>query len=1426
MAGDEAKPADEAPDDAEAPPQPAQPQTQSLYPKFMYDSRDTPEGEQEKTLPPDELRKLALPRVLGGGVRRVAGETYPNALLTDGWPSDGLLLARSAVAERILVDRYGADRGAVGRDHPQWWPARAISIEEYLEYYATTLAKHRPKFDHVAVVFLRPWWSEHLADDGVARMFELEPAPAKATHVRPLAGSDPAPPSTPAPAADVAAGRFRDALRIAGALSGYAASHLGASSEPRDGPRDAEGWERRRARLAEAYGNSSASPRDKKRDPPRDVSTAHVDVVNYPSVVLTLPWYEIVTKTPGDLVLADLPRSLVGADLDAGRPRGLGRSSISPLDGPPEKRPVAAEFGNMGRERSNSVRSIGSPRNSLGGGSPSPSASAAKKGVASPPKAPREPPTARERADVAALLGGPISDFGERAFRDAVRRDGAPAEAEALPPSVFRPASPTLEALPAADVTEEDSEARSSKASSESPPASPKDNPEVARAAESKDGGEEDSGGEAPMERDDDDAPPAADDDAAMDDADAAPAAAEEDDEEAAAAAAAPAAMDVDGDDDERSAKRPKTARGVASSSGDAISEEAEAAAEDDDDEEAAEAPPPATAAGGPRCDKCDGAHETADCPYFKKEREPSPVQNMKPVQPLSSAGLLKRRASDRSLSGQMPPASPRERPPAGKPGSPRSRSRKPPSPHASRRGARVGQGVAAGAGQRRPGRAGARGRPRSNTPAGEAPRRRRPAAAAARTATRLAALDRGDSPPPPPPPPVRPAALDQPAAPSQPKPPAHGPFSEGSDHLGDDAHNRLFDAAAFDRASRRDCPSLAPPEDAPVDGSRPLVYLGAGDDVEDCGDRCHKASSQTKRALLAKHGGPARGGPAAGSSARHVAPELWLYLARAARTGRGLREAGPGLRPRGAQAQEARSGGASDDDGGGGSSGDDDASPRSDEGADDRDLRRARRERVAVLEVLEKVDRCVQQLVNKDDAALRDACAAAATAHNDAELILTKVVAAQAAGVGRAASSAASRGPRPGPARAEEAPEPLRRRGDGGARGGQRDADADLPAYEWAGARRPRTLAIYDRRCRLHETKVYCMEQSRRAVAAAAVVEAAALRHPTRLWVERSVHEGYLGRATALLSYAHSRVYVSAVRRRRCLDLKTNATMLFGGEDEDTCGNRHTWDASLAASAAVLQAVDAVVSGEAKNALCAVRPPGHHAGASVNALGAESNGYCILNHAALGAKYAAHERGLQRVAVFDFDVHHGNGTEDVLARTCDPRFMYLSLHACGRDVYPGSGKREVPDHPGVLNLPHAYEEPMTAECSGFDAHKRDPVDLGRFDASDYGDLTRACVDWARRNCCGRVVSVLEGGYGVDCGPAGEYVQSGRREAFDTCLRAHVDELIADDAADTADDPEPANPQTARVSAPHLEAAAADRRGKAAAFFQEPPPDQ
>lgn len=375
-------------------------------------------------------------------------------------------------------------------------------------------------------------------------------------------------------------------------------------------------------------------------------------------------------------------------------------------------------------------------------------------------------------------------------------------------------------------------------------------------------------------------------------------------------------------------------------------------------------------------------------------------------------------------------------------------------------------------------------------------------------------------------------------------------------------------------------------------------------------------------------------------------------------------------------------------------------------------------------------------------------------------------------------------------------------------------------PSYAWSESRRPRTLAIYDRRCRLHTTKPQCVEQSRRAVAAASVVEVHALEVPHRLWVERRVSNEYVRRATALLSYAHDHSYCSELRRR-CSDLETEATMLFGADDDDTSANRGTWDASIAATAAVFAAVDAVATGEAKNALCAVRPPGHHAGPALRAQGAPTNGYCVFNHAALGAKYAVHERGLRRVAVLDFDVHHGNGTEDALARTFDPSFLFISIHAAGENVFPGTGrlpeecakdaqwnfdsvthrklrrsgsianlhrfldtgsadvrlkasrcadqansKEDTPHrslrsrrasekltvkvhspHPGVVNLP-MEPPPVTSDwllrlalpraiselerfgpelillSSGFDAHRRDPVNLGRLDASDYGEIT------------------------------------------------------------------------------------------------------
>lgn len=122
---------------------------------------------------------------------RIEGVEYTDAILCSGWPRHGIMLARSAVAERVLREQFPRDPSV---DAKQWWPARVISIEEYVQYYARTLVKFRPKFDAVAVVFLRPWWSAYVAEDGVARTFELEAVEATDAMLRPLF-PDPAPPA-------------------------------------------------------------------------------------------------------------------------------------------------------------------------------------------------------------------------------------------------------------------------------------------------------------------------------------------------------------------------------------------------------------------------------------------------------------------------------------------------------------------------------------------------------------------------------------------------------------------------------------------------------------------------------------------------------------------------------------------------------------------------------------------------------------------------------------------------------------------------------------------------------------------------------------------------------------------------------------------------------------------------------------------------------------------------------------------------------------------------------------------------------------------------------------------------------------------------------------------------------------------------------
>jgi hypothetical protein len=224
-------------------------------------------------------------------------------------------------------------------------------------------------------------------------------------------------------------------------------------------------------------------------------------------------------------------------------------------------------------------------------------------------------------------------------------------------------------------------------------------------------------------------------------------------------------------------------------------------------------------------------------------------------------------------------------------------------------------------------------------------------------------------------------------------------------------------------------------------------------------------------------------------------------------------------------------------------------------------------------------------------------------------------------------------------------------------------------------------------------------------------------------------------------------------------------------------------------------------MTGECVNVFCATRPPGHHAGRELHAMKAVSNGFCVLNPVACAALYATAPLsqgglGLSRVCVIDIDVHHGNGTQDILCSTYDPRFLYVSIHAGGphvngidveeigdqmshhlgrnpkKGIFPGRCGDTSP-HRGVLNIPlggkvtaHALGTALITRVSpavlrfspdliivsaGFDAHKNDPLNLGGLSAEDFGTLTEIICKLAFKSCSGRVLSVLEGGYGVPC---------------------------------------------------------------------------
>jgi len=238
--------------------------------------------------------------------------------------------------------------------------------------------------------------------------------------------------------------------------------------------------------------------------------------------------------------------------------------------------------------------------------------------------------------------------------------------------------------------------------------------------------------------------------------------------------------------------------------------------------------------------------------------------------------------------------------------------------------------------------------------------------------------------------------------------------------------------------------------------------------------------------------------------------------------------------------------------------------------------------------------------------------------------------------------------------------------------------------------------------------------------------------------------------------AYAHTSGYVAELRE---VMEQVAATGEPRALDPDTSAHAGTWNAVQRAAGAAVAATDAVIDGDVANAFCAVRPPGHHATRD------QAMGFCFLNNVAIAARHALDVRGLSRVVVVDFDVHHGNGTEDILAG--DDRVLMVSFFQ--HPLYPYSGG--VPMGTNMVNLPippytrgmeirdliethwmprlEEFRPEMVFISAGFDAHREDDLgQLGLVEA-DYEWITRRIKDVADRHAQGRIVSCLEGGYNL-----------------------------------------------------------------------------
>ncbi len=295
------------------------------------------------------------------------------------------------------------------------------------------------------------------------------------------------------------------------------------------------------------------------------------------------------------------------------------------------------------------------------------------------------------------------------------------------------------------------------------------------------------------------------------------------------------------------------------------------------------------------------------------------------------------------------------------------------------------------------------------------------------------------------------------------------------------------------------------------------------------------------------------------------------------------------------------------------------------------------------------------------------------------------------------------------------------------------------------------KTAFLYDPVFLKHQTGWTHPEKRQRLIALIEHLKASGL------WEQLShlqPHPAPLEAVTAI----HTPLYVNQIR------FASETGKLFR-PDEVTLGSPGTYTAAMMAAGAILTALDAVMCREVKNAFCAVRPPGHHA------MPDRAMGYCFLNNIAIGARYLQHRYGLKKIAIIDWDVHHGNGTQHAFYH--DPSVFYFSLHQ--ESLYPHSGETsETGSGPGTgftLNVPmtpgatdfdylQVFEQKLTPALAkfkpdfilisaGFDGHVDDQLATTTLTAQGFAGLTQKVMALADLHCEGRLVSALEGGYSL-----------------------------------------------------------------------------